>query len=99
MPGATFNCSARNLFRCEAFGEASAARKMNAAGHIRTRRHTIIPSKLNRKSKNYLPAAPSIYAEGATNALETSHNHRARYPLRRTVMLRKTVLALLAAVT
>jgi hypothetical protein len=37
---------------------------------------TIIPSKLNGKSENYLPPAPSIYAEGATNARETSHNLR-----------------------
>jgi hypothetical protein len=34
MPSATFNCSAQNLFRCEAAGGPSAARKMNAAGHF-----------------------------------------------------------------
>src|ERR1700759_5589240 len=60
---------------------------------------TIIPSKLNEKPGNYLPAASSIYAEGATNACKRSHNPGAILFTEDGVMLRKTVLALLAAVT
>jgi hypothetical protein len=73
--------------------------KMNARTYSRVGHETIIPSKLNGKSENYFAAVPSIYAEGATNARRRSHNLRVRCPLRRMVMLRKTVLGLLAAVT
>jgi hypothetical protein len=86
-----FNCGGLTLFRREDEQDFALSQV----------RQTNIPSKLNGTLEKLLPAAPSIYAEVATNAAERSHNLWVRYPFGgwRMVMLRKTVLALLAAVT
>jgi hypothetical protein len=79
--------------------QLSATAKLTPPPYSSWRHERIIPSKLNGKRQKIFAAASSIYAEGATNARKTSHNLQVQYPLRRMVMLRKTVLALLAAVT
>jgi hypothetical protein len=101
MPGVTFNGSDLNLFRRVSRHRAvdNNGGKDEHARHFSLGAMDDYSTEAERKLKKLLAAGPSNYAEVATNALETSHNLWARYPLRRMVMLRKTVLALLAAVT
>jgi hypothetical protein len=58
MPSATFNGSARNLFRCEVPGAPSAARKMNAAEHFEEWPRDDYSLEAERKIRKLFAAAP-----------------------------------------